>query len=137
MEIYGVEVSAGFVGEVTDAVMEDGAPGRVGPLEPNTEVQLCIVHIVRNSLAYVSWKDPKRVAADLKLIYRGTTAEQCQRSAPPALRPACSAWARLPAAGWRWGTASCTQFKTVPSGFTTNPPGNVILASQRVPRAPS
>src|ERR1019366_8803518 len=35
-------------------------------------------------------------------------------SAPPALRPVCSAWACLPAAGWGWGTASYTKFKTLP-----------------------
>lgn len=42
---------------------------------PDTEVQLCIVHMVRNSLKYVSYKDRKKVAADLKRIYHSTTAE--------------------------------------------------------------
>jgi putative transposase len=36
---------------------------------PRTENQLCIVHQIRNSLAFVNWKDRKAVAADLKLIY--------------------------------------------------------------------
>jgi transposase-like protein len=36
---------------------------------PETEHQLCIVHQIRSSLAYVSYKDRKKVAADLKLVY--------------------------------------------------------------------
>ena len=37
---------------------------------PDAQVQLCIVHLVRHSLFYVSHKDRKEVAADLKLIYQ-------------------------------------------------------------------
>ena len=40
---------------------------------PETEHQLCIVHQIRNSLAYVSYKDRKKVAADLKLVYGSVT----------------------------------------------------------------
>ena len=36
---------------------------------PKTEVQLCIVHMVRNSLKFVPYTDRKTVAADLKTIY--------------------------------------------------------------------
>lgn len=46
---------------------------------PETKVQLCIVHMVRNSLKYVSWKDRKAVAADLKLIYRSATVDEAER----------------------------------------------------------
>jgi putative transposase len=35
----------------------------------------CVVHMVRNSLKYVSWKDYKAVTTDLKLIYRSSTEE--------------------------------------------------------------
>ena len=42
----------------------------------HTEVQLCIVHMVRNSLKYVSYKDRKQVADDLKLIYKSKTQEE-------------------------------------------------------------
>jgi len=45
---------------------------------PKTEVQLCIVHMVRNSLKYVSYKDRKAVAADLKLIYNAVTEEEAR-----------------------------------------------------------
>ena len=42
---------------------------------PQTEVQLCIVHVVRSSMRFVPYKDRKRVAADLKGIYTATTEE--------------------------------------------------------------
>ena len=43
-----------------------------------TVVQLCIVHMVRNSLRFVTWKDRKAVAQDLKTIYRAATVEQAE-----------------------------------------------------------
>lgn len=45
---------------------------------PGTEVQLCIVHMVRNSLKFVSYRDRKKVAADLKRIYHSATADDAQ-----------------------------------------------------------
>jgi len=42
------------------------------------EIQRCIVHQIRSSLRYVSWKDRKAVAADLKMIYTATTEEEAQ-----------------------------------------------------------
>src|SRR6266851_5143206 len=45
-------------------------------LQVLTEVQLCIVHLVRASLNYVPWKDRKLVAGDLRRIYRAATAEE-------------------------------------------------------------
>ena len=47
-----------------------GFPEAINSVYPQTKVQLCIVHMVRNSLKFVSWKDRKAVAADLKKIYR-------------------------------------------------------------------
>ncbi len=43
---------------------------------PQTEYQRCIVHQVRNTLKYVSHKDKKAYASDLKLIYHGTSEEK-------------------------------------------------------------
>lgn len=43
-----------------------GLPDAIAVEYPQTKVQLCIVHMVRNSLRYVSWKDYKAVMADLK-----------------------------------------------------------------------
>ena len=45
---------------------------------PQTQVQLCIVHLVRASLNYVNWKERKRVAADLREVYRATTALEAE-----------------------------------------------------------
>jgi len=55
-----------------------GFPEAIEVVYPNTEVQLCIVHMVRNSLKFVSWKQRKEVADDLKLIYQSATAEQAE-----------------------------------------------------------
>jgi putative transposase len=51
-----------------------GFPEAIETVFPLTRVQLCIVHMVRNSLSYVSYKDRKAVAADLKTIYSAATA---------------------------------------------------------------
>jgi putative transposase len=40
---------------------------------PNTRLQLCLVHLVRNSVKYMPWKDYKAVTTDLKLIYQSVT----------------------------------------------------------------
>src|SRR5918911_2812683 len=55
-----------------------GFPEAIETAFPKTEVQLCIVHQVRNSLKYVSWKWRKEVAEDLKLIYTAATVEEAE-----------------------------------------------------------
>lgn len=50
-----------------------GFPEAIEAVYPQTQVQLCIVHQVRHSLRYVSWKQRKEVAADLRLIYAAAT----------------------------------------------------------------
>ena len=45
---------------------------------PKAEIQRCIVHQIRSSLRYVSWKDRKAVAKDLKTIYTASTEEDAQ-----------------------------------------------------------
>jgi putative transposase len=55
-----------------------GFPEAIEATFPQTEVQLCIVHMVRGSLRFVSWKDRKAVAGDLKTVYQATTEEQAQ-----------------------------------------------------------
>jgi putative transposase len=52
-----------------------GFPKAIETVFPLAQVQLCIVHQVRASLNYVSWKQRKAVAGDLKTIYRASTAE--------------------------------------------------------------
>ena len=53
-----------------------GFPEAINAAFPETEIQLCIVHIVRNSLKYGPWKDYKAVTADLKQIYQSATEEE-------------------------------------------------------------
>jgi len=53
-----------------------GFPDAVNAVYPETQIQLCIVHMVRNSLKYVPYKDYKAVTIDLKLIYQATTEPQ-------------------------------------------------------------
>lgn len=56
-----------------------GFPEAIETVFPKTKIQLCIVHMVRNSLRYVSFKDRKAVAADLRLIYQSITADEALR----------------------------------------------------------
>ena len=55
-----------------------GFPDAIETVFPQARVQLCIVHLVRNSLKYVSWKDRRKVAADLKLIYQAATVTEAE-----------------------------------------------------------
>lgn len=55
-----------------------GFPQAIEALYPKTQVQLCIVHLIRNCLRYVPWKDSRAVAADLKPIYQAATLEEAE-----------------------------------------------------------
>jgi len=55
-----------------------GFPEAIEATFPQSEVQLCIVHMVRGSLRFVSWKGRKAVAGDLKSIYQAATEEQAK-----------------------------------------------------------
>jgi putative transposase len=55
-----------------------GFPEAIAAVFPQTQVQACVVHLIRNSLAFVSWKDRKAVAVALKEVYRARTAEAGQ-----------------------------------------------------------
>ena len=60
----------------------DGLKGFSEAIEaiyPETQVQLCIVHLVRHSLSFVSHRDRKEIATDLKLIYQAPTLEQAEQ----------------------------------------------------------
>ena len=50
-----------------------GFPEAIEATYPHAKVQLCLVHLVRNSLRYVSWKDRKALCHDLKQIYGAKT----------------------------------------------------------------
>lgn len=52
-----------------------GSPEAIESVYPQTAVQLCVVHMVRHSLNYVSWKMRKKVAANLRAVYAAATLE--------------------------------------------------------------
>lgn len=56
-----------------------GFPEAIETVYPKAAAQLCIVHMVRNSLNFVSWKVQREVAADLKTIYTSLTVEMAQQ----------------------------------------------------------
>src|SRR6266581_148765 len=74
------ELKTRGVNDVLIAVVDGlkGFPEAIGAVFPLTTVQTCIIHLIRNSLAFVSWKDRKLVMPDLKVIYRAETAEAAQ-----------------------------------------------------------
>lgn len=55
-----------------------GLPEAIEAIFPRTQVQICIVHKVRNSLRYVPWKERKAVASDLRAIYAAPTLEAAE-----------------------------------------------------------
>ena len=65
-----------------------GFPDAINSVSPQTFIQLCIVHMLRNSLKYVSWKDYKAITSGLKTLYQAPTEE----AAPMALNNFTDIW---------------------------------------------
>ncbi len=65
------------VDDVLIAVVDGlkGFPDAINAVFPQTIVQTCIVHLIRNSMDFASWKDRRAVAAMLKTVYRATDAD--------------------------------------------------------------
>lgn len=57
-----------------------GFPQAIEAVFPKTRIQLCLVHMVRNSLKYVSFKDRRELAADLKAVYRAMDISAAERA---------------------------------------------------------
>ncbi len=57
-----------------------GFPDAINTVYPEARIQLCIVHMARNSLRFISWKDYKAVTRDLKAIYQAPTEEAGQQA---------------------------------------------------------
>jgi transposase-like protein len=57
-----------------------GFPDAIATIYPDTEVQLCIVHQVRNSLRYVASKNQKAFMVDLKRVYRATSKDAAEQA---------------------------------------------------------
>lgn len=83
-----------------------GFPEAIETAYPKTSVQLCIVHMVRYSLNYVSWKLRKEIAADLRTIYVAATAKDAEQrlgefetkwgdAYPPIVKSWRGNWARI------------------------------------------
>jgi putative transposase len=99
------ELKTRGVQDVLIAVVDGlkGFPEAIGASFPQTIVQTCIVHLIRNSLAFVSWKDRKAVLPGLRAIYRADTAE----AALVELEAFETEWGRrYPAIGQSWRRAS-------------------------------
>jgi len=76
-----------------------GFPEAINAVFPATEIQLCIVHMVRNSTRFVSYKDRKAVAADLREIHL----VPCADAAQAALRRLAEKWdGKYPAISRSW-----------------------------------
>ena len=100
-----------------------GFPEAIAAVYPGTEVQLCIVHLVRASLNYVSWKWRKQVARDLQSIYHAATAAEAEQQ----LQELEGKWKAYPSVSqvWRRNWACITPFFNYPPDirraiYTTN-----------------
>ena len=78
-DILGAADASRHIGSLREpiAVVDGlkGFPEAINAAVPQTLVQTCIVHLLRNALAYVSWQDRRQVVAALKPIYQAPTAE--------------------------------------------------------------
>jgi putative transposase len=98
------ELKARGVNDILIAVVDGlkGFPEAITTVFPQTTVQTCIVHLIRNSLAFVSWKDRKAILPAIKAIYRAETADM----ALVRLEEFEAEWGkRYPAIGAAWRRA--------------------------------
>jgi putative transposase len=115
-----------------------GFPQAIEAVFPKTIVQTCIVHQVRNSLAFVNWKDRKGVVHDLKAIYRSAS----ETAARAALEEFEKQWgAKYPTIGpsWRANWERLTPFLSLPLEvrkmvYTTNAIESLNFSLRRVIR---
>jgi len=115
------------VNDVLIAVVDGlkGFPEAIAAVFPSTQIQTCIVHLIRASLDYASWKDRKALAGELKTIYRASDADSA-RHALDAFD--ASAWgSKYPpiAASWRRHWEEVIPFFAYPADvrkiiYTTN-----------------
>jgi putative transposase len=133
-EAEGAKFWLGVLTELKNRGLEDvlimavdglkGFPEAIAAVYPRTQVQLCIVHMVRNSLRYVSWKQRKACARDLRKIYSAPTVE----AAEAELERFAESWdatTPLISAAWRRNWANLTPFFAYPPEirrviYTTN-----------------
>jgi len=98
------ELKARGLNDILIAVVDGlkGFPEAITSVYPQTLVQTCIVHLIRNSLAFVSWKDRKAILPSIKAIYRAESADAALRR----LAEFEAEWGkRYPAIGQIWRNA--------------------------------
>jgi transposase-like protein len=98
------ELKTRGVNDILIAVVDGlkGFPEAINSVYPQTLVQTCIVHLIRNSLAFVSWKDRKAILPSIKAIYRAENAD----AALNRLSEFEAEWGkRYPAIGQIWRNA--------------------------------
>jgi transposase-like protein len=108
---------------VTDGLT--GMPAALEAVFPRTTLQTCIVHLIRNSLDYASWKDRKALAQALRPIYVAVSAEAAQAALDAFAE---SEWGRkfpTVVAAWRRAWAQVIPFFAFPPAirrviYTTN-----------------
>jgi len=118
-----------------------GFPEAIETVFPKTEVQLCIVHLVRYSLNFVGWKQRKEVARDLKTIYHAAT----EAEAEARLTEFAAKWdAKFPtiAKSWRSNWARVIPFFAHPPEirrviYTTNAVESLNMSLRKVTKARS
>ena len=99
-----------------------GFPDAITAVFPDATVQTCIVHLLRQSLAFVAYKDRKAVAAGLKDIYRAVTPPPARPRSPPSRRgPGAGSIRRSAKPGAGPGARWCrsTPFPTRSGGGST------------------
>ena len=76
------ELKARGVEDILIAVVDGlkGFPEAIEAVFPQAAVQTCIVHLIRNSLDFASWKDRKPIVAELRKIYRAADAEASRKA---------------------------------------------------------
>lgn len=118
-----------------------GFPEAIETVYPRTEVQLCIVHMVRHSLNFVGWKQRKEVAADLRLVYTAAT----ESDAETRLAEFAAKWdERFPmiARSWRANWARVVPFFAHPPEirkviYTTNAIESLNMSLRKVTKTRS
>jgi len=113
-----------------------GFPEAIEAVFPKTVVQLCIVHMVRHSLNFVSWKNRKAVATDLKRIYQAASAEEAEQQLDAFAETWDGAYIAI-SQSWRRNWARIIPFFAYPAEirkviYTTNAIESINMSLRKV-----
>lgn len=133
-ETEGAKFWLGIITELSNRGVKDiliacidglkGFPEAINSVYPQTKIQLCIVHMIRNSTKYVSWKERKIICADLKNIYEAPT----EKAGLEALDAFAEKWDKkypMISKSWRGNWENLNEFYAYPTDirkaiYTTN-----------------